>query len=173
MAISRVWCRVCDLVRQVKIGFAHWRRQYTSGFERYALELSKFATIKDVAGHLGVSWDVIKDIQKRHLNRRFRLPKLKNLRQIAIDEISIGKDHQYLTIVMDLKSGAVVFVGDGKGADALDLFWKRIRMARAKIKAVAIDMSIAYISAVQENLPKAAIVFDHFHIIKLLNEKLT
>jgi transposase len=173
MAISRVWCRVCDLVRQVKIGFAHWRRQYTSGFERYALELSKFATIKDVAGHLGVSWDVIKDIQKRHLNRRFRLPKLKNLRQIAIDEISIGKDHQYLTIVMDLKSGAVVFVGDGKGADALDLFWKRIRMARAKIKAVAIDMSIAYISAIQENLPKAAIVFDHFHIIKLLNEKLT
>ena len=78
-----------------------------------------------------------------------------------------------MTVVLDLKSGAVVFVGDGKGADALDPFWKRIKRARARIEAVAIDMSVAYVCAVQKNLPEAAIVFDHFHIIKLLNDKLS
>jgi transposase len=41
------------------------------------------------------------------------------LRYIAIDEIAIRKGHRYLTVVMDLKSGAVVFVVNGKGADAL------------------------------------------------------
>ena len=66
-----------------------------------------------------------------------------------------------------------MFVGDGKGAEALDPFWKRVKRVRAKIKAVAIDMSVAYISAVQTHLPEAAIVFDHFHIIKLFNEKLS
>ena len=176
-AVPRVWCLVCGFVRQVKISFAFLRRRYTRGFERYALELSRHTTIQDTARHLGVSWDVIKDIQKRHLRRRFSKPKLKKIRQIAIDEISIGKGHKYLTVVLDLKSGAVVFVGNGKGADSLEPFWKRLRKAKAKtkvkIEAVAIDMSVAYVCAVQENIPEAAIVFDHFHIIKLLNDKLT
>jgi transposase len=86
------------------------------------LELSRSMTIRDVARHLTVGWDLIKDIQKRDLWRRYAKPKLKHLRPIAIDEIAIAKGHRYLTVVMDLESGAVVFVGDGKGADALKPF---------------------------------------------------
>jgi transposase len=66
-------------------------------------------TILDVARHLSISWDVVKDIQTRDLSRRYAKPKLKGLRQIAIDEIAIGAGHRYLTMVLDLKSGAVVF----------------------------------------------------------------
>src|SRR5207253_3069416 len=131
------------------------RRSYTKAFERYELELSKRMTIRDVAAHLGVGWDVIKDIQKRDLSRRFAKPKLKHLRRIAIDEIAVAKGHRYLTVVMDLESGAVVFVGDGRGADALRPFWKRLRPSRAKIEAVAMDMSPAYLNAVSTHLPEA------------------
>ena len=95
------------------------------------------------------------------------------MRQIAIDEICIGRGHRYLTVVLDLESGAVVFVGKGKGADALLPFWRRLRAARARIEAVAMDMSAAYITAVETWCPQAEIVFDHFHIVKLLNEKLS
>jgi transposase len=160
-------------VRQVKVPFADPRRSYTKVFERYALELGRRMTIRDVAVHLDVSWDVIKDLQKRDLARRFAKPKLKHLRHIAIDEIAVAKGHRYLTVVMDLDSGAVVFVGDGKGAKALKPFWKRLRGSQAKIEAVAMDMSKAYRQAVSTHLPAAKIVFDHFHVIKLFNEKLT
>ena len=173
LPIPRVECQACGAVRQVKIPFADPRRSYTSSFERYALELSRRMTIRDVARHLGVGWDVIKDIQKRDLSRRYAKPKLKHLRHLAIDEIAIAKGHRYLTVVMDLDSGAVVFVGDGKGADALKPFWKRLRGSKAKIEAVAMDMSAAYRAAVSTHLPKAQIVFDHFHVIKLFNEKLS
>ncbi len=101
-------------------------------------------TIRDVAAHLNVGWDLVKDIQKRDLSRRYAKPKLKHLRRIAIDEIAVAKGHRYMTLVMDLDSGAVVFVGDGKGADALKPFWKRLRPSGAKIEAVAMDMSAAY-----------------------------
>jgi transposase len=173
LPIPRVECRACGVVRQVEIPFADPRRSSTTSFERYALELSRRMTIRDVASHLNVGWDLIKDIQKRDLSRRFAKPKLKHSRRIAIDEIAVGKGHRYLTIVMDLESGAVVFVGDGKGADALKPFWKRLRPSGAKIDAVAMDMSAAYRSAVSAYLPKAKIVFDHFHVIKLFNEKLS
>ena len=171
--IPRIACSACGALRQVEIGFADRRRSYTRPFERYALDLLRHMTIQDVAEHLNVGWDLVKDIQKRDLGRRFARPKLKHLRQIAIDEISIGKGHRYLTVVLDLESGAVVFVGDGKGGDALKPFWRRLRRSGARIKAVAIDMSAAYMEAVSTHLPEATIVFDHFHVIKLLNEKLS
>ena len=173
LPIPRVECRACGVVRQVEISFAKTRRSYTNAFERYALELSRSMTIQDVAKHLDVSWDVIKDIQKRDLTRRFSKPKLKHLRRIAIDEIAVAKGHRYLTVVMNLESGAVVFVGDGKGADALKPFWKRLRSSKAKIEAVAMDMSRAYRGAVSTHLPNAKIVFDRFHVVKLFNEKLS
>ncbi|HEV3166710.1 MAG TPA: ISL3 family transposase [Isosphaeraceae bacterium] len=173
LPIPRVECRACGAVRQVKVPFAEPRRSYTRAFERYALELSRRMTIRDVARHLNVGWDVIKDIQKRDPSRRFAKPKLKHLRHLAIDEIAVAKGHRYLTVVMDLESGAVVFVGDGKGADALKPFWKRLRPSGAKIAAVAMDMSAAYRGAVSTYLPKATIVFDRFHVVKLFNEKLS
>jgi transposase len=172
-AVPRVYCFTCQNVRQVKLGFAEPRKSYTRAFERYALDLSRHMTIKAVAQHLQVSWDTIKEIQAASLQRRFGKPKLKKLKQIAIDEISIGKGHRYLTVVLNLLSGAVVFVGDGKGVDALKPFWKRLRAARAKVRAVATDMSKAYIRAVRDNLPRAVHVFDHFHVIKLFNDKLS
>ena len=170
---QRVGCLRCGSIRQVSLGFADPRFSYTHAFERYALELSKRMTIQDVARHLSISWDVIKEMQKRDLTRRFSKPCLKDLQMIAIDEISVRKGHRYLTIVLDMISGSVIFVGNGKGSDALDPFWKKVKRAKAKIEAVAMDMSPAYISAVSSHLPKAAIVFDHFHVIKLFNDKLS
>jgi transposase len=173
LPIPRVECRACGAVRQVEVPFADPRRSYTRSFERYALELSRRMTIRDVAHHLGVGWDLIKDIQKRDLSRRYAKPKLKHLRALAIDEIAVARGHRYLTVVMDLESGAVVFVGDGKGADALKPFWRRLRPSGAKIEAVAMDMSGAYQAAVRAHLPRAVIVFDHFHVVQLFNDELS
>jgi transposase len=116
---------------------------------------------------------VIKDIQKRYLGRKFSKPNLRHLRCIAIDEIALGRGYQFVTVVLDLASGAVVFVGEGKNVRALEPFFKRVSKSRAHIEAVAIDMSNAYIEAVRRYLPQAVIVFDHFHVIKLYNDKLT
>lgn len=173
LKVPRVFCFNCSHTRQVKVSFAEPKKHYTRSLERYALELSRHMTIQDVADHLALSWDTVKDIQARHLQRRFGKPKLDKLKQIAIDEINIGKGHRYLTVVLNLLSGAVVFVGDGKGVDALKPFWKRLRRAHAKIEAVATDMSKAYIRAVRDNIKHAVHVFDHFHVIKLFNEKLS
>ncbi len=173
LEVPRVGCLRCHANQQVKVGFADPKKRYTRSFERYALELSRRMTIQDVADHLQVGWDTIKDIQVKNLKRRFANPKLHKLKQIAIDEINIGKGHHYLTIVLNLVTGAIVFVGDGKGVDSLEIFWKRLRRSRAKIQAVATDMSAAYIRAVRDNIPKAVHVFDHFHVIKLFNDKLS
>jgi transposase len=171
--IQRVFCGSCGLTRQVKIDFAEPDRRYTKRFERFVIELCRYMTINDVARCLKIGWHTVKNIQKRYLQSKFSCPSLKDLRCIAIDEISIGRGHRYLTVVLDLDSGAVVFVGEGKGADALEPFFERLNRFKTRIKAVAVDMSPAYISAVTTHLPGSTIVFDHFHVVRLFNEKLT
>jgi transposase len=94
LPIPRIECRACGVVRQVDVTFADPRRSYTRRFERYVRELSHRMTIRDVAAHLGVGWDLVKDIQKRDLSRRYARPKLKHLRRIAIDEIAVAKGHR-------------------------------------------------------------------------------
>lgn len=173
VTIQRIQCKECLCIKQINLGFADPKKSYTRAYARYVLDLLKFSTISDVARHLAISWDTVKEIEKNYLTKRFSKPKLAGLEQIAIDEISIGKKHHFLTIVLDLQSGAIVYIGDGKGADSLKAFWKKLKRAKAEIKAVAIDMSPAYIQAVRSNLSQATMVFDHFHIIKLYNEKLS
>lgn len=173
LAVPRLYCWSCHALRQPVLGFADPKKHYTRSFARYVLELSQYMTLADVARHLGLSWDTVKEIQRQWLKTRYAKPKLKHLTQLAIDEISIGKGHRYVTVVLDLESGAIVFVGQGKGAKSLDPFWKRLRSSRAKIQAVATDLSSAYILAVRENLPRATHVFDRFHVVKLLNEQLS
>jgi len=173
LKVPRLECKACGVVRQAEVSFAPGQHGYTKRFARYVVELARHMTMWDVAQHLGVSWNLVKELWKEELHRRFRRPSLKELRLLAIDEISIGKGHRYLTVVLDLESGAVVFIGEGKGADALDPFWKRLRRSGARIEAVAIDMSQAYINAVRTHLPEATLVFDRFHVVKLMNDKLS
>jgi transposase len=173
LEVARVYCPKCNATRQVRVGFADEYRRHTRAFARYALELTRMGTIQDVADHLHVGWDLIKELKKSDLARRYRKVKLRGLKHLAIDEICIGRGRRYRTLVLDLDTGAIVFVGQGKGADALKPFWKRLQASRAKIQAVAADLSRAYTKAVRENLPKAALVYDRFHVVKLFNEKLS
>jgi len=169
--VPRVTCLQCHLTRQITLPFIHAHSRATRALERYVIELSRMMTIKDIARLLQTSWDFIKNIIKRRLKKHYDKPKLSKLEYIAIDEIYLGKKQGYMTLVLDLKSGAVVFTALGKKGEVLDPFWKRLKRYRTRIKAVATDMGPAYIKAVQDNLPDATLVFDHFHIIKLFNEK--
>lgn len=170
MKVQRIESKECGCIRQEKMHFVTGKRSYTNKFARYVVDLSRIGMIKDVALFFNISWDTVKDIQKRYLQRHYGNPFLSKLEYIGIDEFAIRKGPVYKTIVVDLLTGQVVNVGDGKGADALDKFWKKVRKAKARIKAVATDHSVAFIFSVKENAPEATLVFDHFHVVKLIND---
>jgi transposase len=173
LGVQRVECRACGALRQTPVDFAPPRCHYTHSFARYVLELSQLMTLQDVARHLHVNWDLVKAIQKQYLQRHFAKPRLRDLKQIAIDEIAVAKGRRYQTLVMDLETGAIVYVGEGHDHTALDGFWKRLHASHAQVEAVAMDFSAPYHLAVRTHLPKAAIVFDHFHLLQIYNQKLT
>jgi transposase len=129
-------------------------------------------TLSDVADLTLLSWDTVKGIVKGHLAKDYGKPALRGVRYLGIDEIHLGKKKRFYTIVIDLEDGRILWAKPGRGKTALRAFWRRLRLAKARIRAVAMDMSGAYWSAVLEHLPGVALVFDKFHVIKLMNERL-
>jgi transposase len=107
-------------------------------------------TLSDVAELTLLSWDTVKNIVKAALAKDYGKPVLKGVRYLGIDEIHLGKTHRFYTIVIDLEDGRILWARPGRGKAALRGFWRRLRLAKARIKAVAIDMSGAYWSAVLE-----------------------
>ncbi|MFQ3224306.1 MAG: transposase [Lentimonas sp.] len=132
---------------------------------------SGFSTTKTKA-FTGLHWDSVKQIEKTYLLKKHKKPALTQVRYLGIDEVYLGKKLGYITVVRDLLSGAVLFIGTGKGGDALQAFRKRIGRKAKQIKAVRVDMSNAYSAWVAEVLPHSEIFYDRFHVIKLMNERM-
>ena len=171
--IPTVQCKDCQKIRQIKISFADPFKRYTKNFEKFVLSLIGSMTVEAIAQLLHVSWDTIRETESDYLKKHFSRPSLKDVRWIAIDEIAIKKGHKYLTVVMDLESGKVIHVGNGKDGKSLEIFWKRLKKSRARIECVSVALSPAYTAAIEKHLPDATIVYDHFHLIKLFNDMLS
>lgn len=168
--IYRIKCKDCGCDLQEKIHFAHGKRTYTARLENLVLDLLKIATIKSVAEYLHLTWDTVKDIHKRRLKYRYGNPDIRGVKNIGIDEFAVRKGHVYKTIVVDLDTGRIIYVGDGKGADALSKFWLKVDHYGVVIEHIATDLSKAFIASVMVNAPAAVHVFDHFHVVKLMND---
>lgn len=171
--LQRLKCRDCGELRFERLPFMDDAKRHTRAFARYVISLSEKMTVKDVAELLNVSWGLVRNIQERYLRQQVKKRKLGKLRYLAIDELAIGKGQTYVSVVLDLETGAVVYVGDGKSADSVRPFLRRLRRAGTQIEAVAADMANSYHLAVRESFPKAALVLDRFHVVKLMNDKLT
>ncbi len=169
LTVYRLGCRACGAVRWPHLPFADARRTVTHAFERYVLELLRAMTIADVAAHLGVGWDMIKEIHKRHLTRRYRHIPLKDVRAVAIDEFAVHKGHEYMSVVLDLESGRILNVSPGKSAQSVLPFLRVLARRAPNLEAVACDLGPAYLDAVSRVLPCVDIVADRYHVTALAN----
>jgi transposase len=145
---------------------------YTRKLEKFVDRLSRVMTLRDAADLAGLGWDAAKDIAKRRLRRDYGRIDLKGLRYLSIDEIYVGRRRGYYTLVLDLESGRILWVKAGRGKAGLQGFWLRLRRSRARPQAVAMDMSGAYWAAVAKALPGVPVVFDRFHLIQVMNQRL-
>jgi len=117
-----------------------------------------------------IAWPTVGNIIRRAVGRHGTQLTHRRLVRIGIDEISYRRHHKYLTLVADHQGGNIVWGGDGRSGDTLGRFFDALgNDGRNSIELVSMDMCGAYIAKVRERLPRATIVFDPFHVIKLAN----
>lgn len=170
LTLHRIHCFQCGSIRWPHLPFVWGQTNLSKAFVRFALELCLLTTIQSVAGLLRVGWDCIKYLHKSFLAKKYRTIPLRDVRYVGIDEFAIRKGHRYMTIAVDLETGRILFAREGKSAETITPFLLDLRCRAHNLKAISIDMSPAFISAVMAILPHIPIIFDRFHIVRLFNE---
>jgi transposase len=169
LKIHRLKCCNCAKVWWPPITFVKGKKRITISFERYVVKMMQFATIKHVANFLGVSWGLIKNIHKAYLKEKYKGIDFEALQYIGVDEFSIRKGHEYMTIFINLKNGEIIHAIEGKSMEAVTPFILQLKEKAIQLKAIAMDMNAAYASATKKHLPNIDVVFDRFHVVALLN----
>lgn len=161
-------------VETVTVPWARPESGFTMMFEAYAMMLiENEVAVNKVASMLGVGAQRIWGMFNHYVGKAVKADDLSEVSSIGVDETSISKGHNYMTVVMDMDAKRTIFVVKGKDACTLDKFVAELAKKhgkKANIKWASIDMSPAFISGLKANFPKAAIVFDKFHLMKLVSE---
>jgi transposase len=146
---------------------------FTLLFEALLIQLCKAMPVNNVSQLTGVSNHKIWRVLDIYVKKAKQGEDFSQLDTLGMDETSVAKGHDYITLFVDIKERKTLHISDGKDNSTVIGFVSELEKKggnRTQITQVSCDMSPAFIKGVKENLPNAEITFDKFHIVKIINE---
>jgi len=146
---------------------------FTLLFEALILQLSKGMPVHQVSQLVKMSDHQIWSILDKYTEQTRDLNDYSEVTKLGMDETSIAKGHEYVSLFVDLDTKETMFVTEGKDSATVKAFKEDFEAHGGEVNQVtdvSCDMSPAFIKGVKEHLPEAKITFDKFHILKLINE---
>ena len=161
-------------VHRIQVPWARSGIGFTLLFEAYSMLLiEQEMPMNKVAQTVRVKAPRIWRVFNYWIKIAIKKDRVSKVEQIGIDETSSKKGHNYVTVTVDMEERRVIHIGEGKESYAVNNMKEALEtrgLQVENIKNVCIDMSPAYVSGVYDNFPNANIVFDKFHVKKILNE---
>ena len=155
-------------VRQAHLPWADERARFTLLFERLAIDVLRETDVLGATGILRISWDEAWHIMERAVERGLLTKEARICSRIGVDEKSVGKGHQYVTLVCNLEESTIEYIADDRKQTSLDSYFSsRTSEQREGIEAVAMDMWDPYMASVKAHVPhpEEKIVFDRYHLM--------
>jgi transposase len=170
--LPRGKCRQCGHVFRVRPPWEGLSTHFTKEFEAFALLLMREMPMSKVAETVGETDTRLWRMLFRQVDAAYAEADFSNVCCVGVDEMSLRKGHEYLSVFADLVRKRVLFATEGKDHTTWLRFVEALEQHnghRHSITQVSMDMSAAYQKGVADNCRNAQIVFDKFHIIQNAN----
>jgi len=170
--VPRIKCDDCG-IHQCKVPWARKQSGFTLLMDALIMLLAQSMPISKVAEMIGEHDTRIWRVVEHYVEEARSKENFSDVSTIGVDETSFTKGHNYVTIVADIKKSKVIHVCEGKDSSTITTFHKDFRNHNGcpdNIQSICCDMSPAFIKGVNDTFPNASIVFDKFHVIKMINE---
>jgi transposase len=168
----RVNCSDCGILT-VNVPWARPKSGFTLLFEALVLTMARQIPRRTIANMVGEHDTKLWRILAAYVNKARIKADFSKTTDLGIDETSCRKGHKYISLFVDLKTSGILFATEGKGKETVSRFRQDLLEHQGdpnQIKNICSDLSPAFIAGVAENFPKAALTFDKFHIVKIINE---
>jgi len=159
-------------ILQIDVPWAREGADFTFLFEALAMTLVREMPVNKVSQIIKVDDNKLWRMMHYYTEAARQHEDHSGVTQIGVDETSKTRGHDYVSLFVDLAKRRTVFVVEGKGSETMTAFTQDFKDHHGNpddITDVSIDMSPAFIKGVAENLPRAAITFDKYHILKIIN----
>lgn len=166
----RIKCPNCG-IKQVNAPFERKNSRFTLMFEGYAMMILADMPRAKASKVLRCDEKSLASIIRYWVNDAVNSRSLADVEQLAIDETSRLRGHDYVTIVIDAGKRRVIDVEQGRDKCTIATFADKLELHggnRTRISAVTSDMSKSYLPAIAENFPNAISVIDKFHVKQVL-----
>jgi transposase len=170
--VPRVRCETCG-IRQVNVPWARPDSGFTLLFEAMVMTMVSAMPVAAVARivdeHDTRLWRVV----HHYVDEGRARADASEVSRVAIDETAARRGHDYITLFVDIDQARVLFATEGKDGATVAAFAEDLAAHGgnpAAVEEVCIDMSPAFIKGVAESLPEAAVTFDKFHAVKIIND---
>jgi transposase len=170
--VPRVRCGKCG-VRRVRVPWARAGSGFTLLFEALLMAMVPAMPVNAVARQVGEHDTRLWRVLHHYVEQARANADASEVTRVAIDETAARRGHDYITLFVDIDQARVVFATDGKDAGTIAAFADDLTAHGGNpdaVSEVCIDMSPAFIKGTAESLPKAAVTFDKFHAVKIINE---
>jgi transposase len=163
--IPRIQCKEHGVL-QARVPWAEPGSRFTAIFEALAISWLDVAPIDAVAERLNLSWDEAWGIMERGVRRGLARRDTEAIEELAIDETSFQKRHEYVTVLVNRKTGIVIDVLDDRKKATLKKWLEDNKEQLQAVRTISMDMWEPFITAVQEQIEgsDAKICFDRFHV---------
>ena len=161
-----------DGILQIDLPWAREGADFTFLFESFAMTLVREMPVNKVSQIIGVDDNKLWRMMRHYVEAARQLEDYSGINQIGVDETSKAKGHDYISLFVDLSKKRTIFVTEGKDSETVAAFAKDLKEHKGNpdhVTDVSMDMSPAFISGVETNLPNATITFDKYHIMKIIN----
>ncbi len=170
--VPRVRCTRCG-VKKLSVPWARPDSGFTLLFEALLISLVSAMPVNTVARLVGEHDTRLWRVIHHYVEHARAHVDLSSVRRVAIDETAARRGHNDITLFMDIDQPRELFATDGKDAGTIAGFADDLTAHGGEpdaIPKVCIDMSPGFIKGVADSLPKAAVTFDKFHAVKIVNE---
>ncbi len=171
--VPRVGCTACGKTSQVNVPWAREGSGFTLLFEALALTLCQGLPVRQAAQMLRVRDKQLWRRIEHYVTQARAKQDMSKVRLVGIDETSLKRGQNYITVVHDLDEKRLLFATPGRDHETVEQFAVDLQEHRGKRTAIAhacIDMSAAYAKGIGESLPNAQISYDRFHVVALANK---
>jgi transposase len=170
--VPRVRCNKCG-IHTISVPWARPDSGFTLLFEAMVMTMVSAMPVKAVARMVGEHDTRLWRVVHHYVDAARARLDASDVTRVAIDETAAQRGHNYITLCVDIDQARVLFATEGRDASTIEAFAKDLATHGGDAQAISevcIDMSPAFIKGVSESLPKAAITFDKFHAVKIVNE---
>jgi transposase len=171
--LPRGKCRQCGHVFRVRPPWEGLSMHFTKEFEAFALLLMREMPVSKVADLVSETDTRLWRMLFRQVDAAYAEADFSNVCCVGVDEMSVRKGHEYISVFADLLAKRVIFATEGKDRATWVQFVEALEKHnghRHAITQASMDMSKAYQAGVAETCRNAQVVFDKFHVIKNLSE---